>query len=46
MPCEKLTVPFPTETGRQTTFSSNNSKSSNAMVIPTISTSVSILDAS
>ena len=46
VPCEKFTVPPPTETGKQTIFSSNNFKFSQAIVTPTISISVSILEAS
>ena len=46
VPWENVTVPEPTDTGKQTVFSSNKFRSSNAIVIPTISTRVSILDAS
>ena len=38
VPCENVTEPPPTETGKHTIFSSNNPKSSNAIVIPIIST--------
>ena len=46
VPCEKVTEPLPTETGIHRIVSSNNFKSSNAIVIPTISIRVSILEAS
>ena len=46
VPCEKVTLPPPTEIGKQRIFSSNNSKSSKAIVIPTMSTKVSMLDTS
>ena len=45
VPWEKVTLPPPTETGMQIIFSSNNPKSSKAIVIPTISTRVSMLEA-
>ena len=46
VPCEKVTLPPPTEIGKQRIFSSNSPKSSKAIVMPTISTRVSTLDAS
>ncbi len=46
VPCENVTVPLPTETGVVIISSSKHLKSSSAIAVPTMSITVSMLEAS